>query len=421
MVNRALEAQVRASQRDTPVTMVVGPRQAGKSTLVTSFVDGDRHGGGAYVNFDDPTLVASVRADPVGFVQDLSGTVILDEVQRVPEVFLPIKAEVDRDRRPGRFLLTGSANPLFIPDVAEALAGRMEVLTLWPFSAAELEGEEELRFTSLLFDPDARPPDSAPRDREALARRILAGGFPEAVERSDPDRRARWFASYLTTILERDVRSTADIARLEQLPSILSAIALRTRGPLNKSGLGQDLGIPGSSVDRYLTLLERVFLVRRLPAWHNRLGPRLVKAPKLLVCDSGLLCHLLQWEGERLSRDSTSFGLALECFVGMELAKAVDVDPRPPSLMHYRTSKGAEIDFVLEAPDGRIAVLEVKASGAVDESDFRQIARLRDSVDSRFARGVVLYDGERALPFGDRLEAWPISALWSGSTAAEAP
>lgn len=420
MIRRALEAQLEASQRDTPVTMVVGARQAGKSTLVTSFVDGDLQGGGVYVNFDDPTLIASVRADPVSFVEGLSGTVILDEVQRVPEVFLPIKAEVDRHRRPGRFLLTGSANPLFIPNVAEALAGRMEVLTLWPFSAAELEGQEGFRFASLLFDSDAGPRDTMPFDREDLARRILAGGFPEAVERSDPERRARWFGSYLTTILERDVRSMADIARLEQLPGILSAIALRTRGPLNRSGVGQDLGIPGSSVDRYLTLLERAFLVRRLPAWHNRLGPRLVKAPKMLVCDTGLLCHLLQWEGERLMKDPTSFGLALECFVGMELAKAVDVDSRPPRLMHYRTSKGAEIDFLLEAPDGRIAAVEVKASGAVGESDFRQMARLRDAVDSRFDRGVLLYGGNRSLPFGDRLEAWPISALWSGSTVTEA-
>ena len=394
--------------------MVVGARQTGKSTLVTSFADGDQHGGGLYVNFDDASLVASVRSDPTGFLNELGGTVIIDEAQRVPELFLAIKAEVDRDRRPGRFLLTGSANPLFIPDVAEALAGRMEVLTLWPFSAAELEGNEGLRFARLLLDGDAQRPEPEPVDRRALATRILAGGFPEAVERTDPDRRGRWFASYLTTILERDVRSVADIARLEQLPSMLGAIALRTRGSLNKSTIGQDLGIPSSSVDRYLALLERVFLVRRLPAWHNRLGPRLVKAPKLLVCDSGLLCHLLQWEGERLSSDATALGLALECFVGTELAKAVAVDPRPPQLMHYRTSKGAEIDFILEAPDGRLAAVEVKASSGVGESDFRQMARLRDAIDSRFARGIVLYAGEQVLGFGDRLEAWPVSALWSG-------
>lgn len=414
MIRRFLEARLRASQLDTPVTMVVGGRQTGKSTLVTSFGAGDQDRRGSYLSFDDATLVASVRADPAAFVAELPDPVVLDEVQRVPEIFLPIKAEVDRDRRPGRFLLTGSANPLFIPDVAEALAGRMEILTLWPFSAAELEENEQIQFAKLLFDPGAAPPDPAPFGREDLVRRILAGGFPEAIERSEPERRAQWFTNYLTTILERDVRSMADIARLEQLPGMLTAISLRSRGPLNKSGVSGDLGIPGSSVDRYLALLERVFLVRRLPAWHNRVGPRLVKAPKLLVCDTGLLCHLLQWEGERLMSDPTSFGLALESFVGMELAKAVDVDAQSPRLMHYRTSKGAEIDYILEAGDGRIAAVEVKASSGVGESDFRQMVRLRDALDSRFDRGVVLYAGERVLPFGDRLEAWPVSALWSG-------
>lgn len=414
MIRRFLEARLRASQLDTPVTMVVGGRQTGKSTLVTSFGAGDQDRRGSYLSFDDATLVASVRADPAAFVAELPGTVVLDEVQRVPEIFLPIKAEVDRDRRPGRFLLTGSANPLFIPDVAEALAGRMEILTLWPFSAAELEENEQIQFAKLLFDPGAPPPDPAPFGREDLVRRILAGGFPEAIERSEPERRAQWFTNYLTTILERDVRSMAAIARLEQLPGMLTAISLRSRRPLNKSGVSGDLGIPGSSVDRYLALLERVFLVRRLPAWHNRVGPRLVKAPKLLVCDTGLLCHLLQWEGERLMSDPTSFGLALESFVGMELAKAVDVDAQSPRLMHYRTSKGAEIDYILEAGDGRIAAVEVNASSGVGESDFRQMVRLRDALDSRFDRGVVLYAGERVLPFGDRLEAWPVSALWSG-------
>jgi len=411
MVSRALRTSLRASQEDTPVTMVVGARQTGKSTLVTSFVEGDQRGGGVYLTFDDPTLVAAVRADPVGFVDELSGTVIMDEVQRVPEVFLPLKAEVDRDRRPGRFLLTGSSNPLFIPDVAEALAGRMEVLTLWPFSAAELNGSDGFRLAELLLDAEAQP-FTAPLNQESLVESIVAGGFPEAVARTDSDRRSRWFSSYLTTILERDVRSTADIARLEQLPSVLSSIALRARGPLNKSIISQDLGIPNTSVDRYLTLLERVFLVRRLPAWHHRLGPRLVKAPKLLICDSGLLCHLLRLDGKRLLADRTSLGLALESVVGMELVKSVDLAAGDLSLMHYRTSKGKEIDFVLEAGDGRVAAIEVKASKSVGAADFRSFDLLRETVGDRFIRGVVFYAGDRVVPFGEHLEAWPISALW---------
>ncbi|HKH64779.1 MAG TPA: ATP-binding protein [Solirubrobacterales bacterium] len=409
MISRSLEPSLRAALSDTPVTMLVGARQTGKSTLVTSVSDGADT---EYLTLDDPTLLAAARSDPSAFVEGLGEASIIDEVQRAPEVFLPIKAAVDRDRRPGRFLLTGSANPLFVPAVAEALAGRMEVLTLWPFSEAELAGRPERNIARLLLGDGQPQTPYSPTNREDLVTRIVRGGFPEAVARESSDRRGRWFSSYLTTILERDVRTIADISRLEQLPRLLTALALRTRGPLNKSALGQDLGVPASSFDRYLTLLERVFLIRRLPAWHNRQAPRLVKAPKLLLCDSGLLCHLLQWEGERLLDDPTSFGLALECFVGTELVKTVDVDPAAPRLLHYRTSKGVEIDFVLEAPDGRIAAVEVKGSSSVDALDFRRFERLRELVGPRFVRGVVFYCGERRVTFGEGLEAWPVSSLW---------
>lgn len=400
---------MRAALADTPVVMVVGARQTGKSTLVDSLVEGPH----SYRSFDDAAVLATARADPSAFLEQLGGTAIIDEVQRAPELFLRIKLSVDRDRRPGRFLLTGSANPLFIPDAAEALAGRMEVLTLWPLSAAEVEGYPDATMAKLLLEAGASPPSPPPVDREALVDRILRGGFPEAVERQDPVRRTRWFSSYLTSILERDVRAIVDIARLEQLPAVLTYVALRSRGTLNKSALGQDLAIPQSSIDRYLVLLERVFLVRRLPAWHNRLAPRLVKAPKLLLCDSGLLCNLLKLEGDRLLADPTSLGLALESFVGMELAKAADLDPWAPRLLHYRTFKGAEIDFVLEGGDGRVAAIEVKASSSVDTGDFRRFHRMREVLGSRFVRGVVFYTGEHVLPFGDRLEAWPVSILWA--------
>lgn len=409
MLKRALEGPIRAALGDTPVVMLVGARQTGKSTLAKALVE---HRGATYSTFDEPRFLATARADPVQFVEDQGETAILDEVQRVPEIFLPIKASVDRDRRPGRFLLTGSANPLFIPEVAEALAGRMEILTLWPFSQAELGETDGTVLMELLFGSEG-PKGLLPVEREDLADRIVRGGFPEAIEREDKRRRDQWFLGYLTTLLERDVRAMVDISRLEEMPTMLTAIALRSRGHLNKSALSQELGIPVSSIDRYLVLLERIYLVRRLPGWHNRLGPRLVKSPKLLLCDSGLLCNLLRWDKERLLSDPTSFGLALEGFVGMELAKAVDLDPGDPRLMHYRTSKGVEIDFVLEAADGRVAAIEVKASGTVGAADFRRFDRLRKTLGSRFVRGVVFYTGEHVLPFGDRLQAWPVSTLWA--------
>jgi uncharacterized protein len=412
MLKRALEGPLRAALSDTPVVMLVGARQAGKSTLAKALVE---HENAAYVSLDEPRFLVPARADPVRFLDDLGETAILDEVQRVPGIFLPLKASVDRDRRPGRFLLTGSSNPLFVPEVAEALAGRIEILTLWPFSAAELEGQDGLRMTELLLDSGRLPRGVHPVDRDDLASKIVRGGFPEAVEREEEERRGRWFSSYLITILERDIRAIAGISRIEELPNMLTAVALRSRGHLNRSALSQDLGIPVSTIDRYLVLLERIYLVRRLPGWHHRLGPRLVKSPKLLLCDSGLLCHLMRWDTKSLLVDSSSFGLALESFVGMELAKGIDLDGGDPRLMHYRTAKGVEIDFVVEAADGRVAAIEVKASSSLDPADFRRFERLRETLGERFVRGVVFYMGDRVLPFGDRLQAWPISLLWEGA------
>jgi predicted AAA+ superfamily ATPase len=411
MLERSLRSRVRTAMEDTPVVMLVGPRQAGKSTLAASLpVDGRPR---SYVSFDDPVELAAAQADPEGFVAGLSNRVVLDEVQRVPEIFLPIKASVDRDRRPGRFLLTGSANPLFVPVVADALVGRMEVLTLWPFAGVELAGRPDAAVAETLLAERPQLPQAV-TSREELAGRLVQGGFPEAVQRHDVERRKAWFDNYLTTVLERDVRAVADISRLEQLPAVLTAVALRSRGPLNKSGLSQDLAVPVSSLDRYLALLERIFIVQRLRAWHSRLQPRLVKSPKMLIADSGLFCYLLRLDVSRLLAEPTAFGLALESYVGSELLKAA-VAAGQTTLMHYRTAKGVEVDFVLEGADGRVAAVEVKASRSVEVGDFKRFQRLRETLGPLFVRGVVLYTGERVLSFGDRFEAWPLSLFWSES------
>jgi predicted AAA+ superfamily ATPase len=408
MIERALTGRLLAALADTPVVLLVGGRQTGKSTLVTGLTD--RGHAAEYVTFDDPIELAAARRDPVAFVRRFDRPVILDEVQRAPELFLPIKAAVDRDRRPGRFLLTGSANVLLAPAAAEALAGRMQALTLWPFSAAEIDGRPGGQFVERLFS-DREPPPAVTSDRAELAARLIAGGYPEATERTDEERRRQWFTSHLTTIMERDVRLLAGIERLEELPSVLSAVALRSRGPINRSGLSQDLGIPNSTIERYLVLLERVFLVRRLAAWHSRIGPRLVKAPKLLIPDSGLLCRLLRLDSSRLAGDPATLGLVLEGYVGMELVKEAGVVGEEATVMYYRTSKGLEVDFLVEAADGRVAGVEVKAGETVTAEDFTRFERLEQALGERFARGVVLYAGDRAVPFGERLAAWPLAGL----------
>ncbi len=393
---------------DTPVVLLIGPRQAGKSTLARALARGPHPSD--YVTLDDLPTLDAARRDPVGFIASFTGTVVLDEIQRAPDLLLPIKATVDRDRRPGRFLLTGSAQVLLLPRVSESLAGRVEIATLWPFSQGEIEARPADSFIDRVFGGDS-PPDAPGASRSDLIARACAGGFPEAVERGER-RREQWFTSYLTTVIQRDVQDLANVERLTELPRVLSSIAQRTRSPINKSDLSGAVGVPRTTLDRYLTLLEHVFLIQSLPGWHTNRVKQVTKARKLILVDSGLLAHLLDADPARLERDESLRGIVIECFAGMELTKQLGWSRTSASLFHLRTAKGAEVDFVIEARDGQVAGVEVKSGATVRGEDFRHLSMLRDRLGERFARGVVLYGGERALPFGDKLEAWPISSLW---------
>lgn len=391
--------------------MLVGPRQAGKSTLVQSLAAGPHPA--HYVSLDDLRTLDAARRDPVGLVESADGPLVIDEIQRAPELLLPIKAAIDRDRRPGRFILTGSAHVMLLPRVSESLAGRIEIHTLWPFSQAEIEGTPGGIVELLLGESSQLGPAPA-SSREDLVGRIVRGGFPEAVARED-DRREEWFASYLSVIIQRDLRDLANIERLAEVPAVLSSLASRVRAPLNKTDVSSSVGIPRTSLDRYLTLLEHVFLVYRLPAWHTSLIKQIAKAPKLLLSDSALLTHLLRADRGRLADDDSLLGAVLECFVGIELAKQLSAARTRASLLHLRTATGAEVDFVLEGSDGLLTGIEVKASATVRGEDFKHLAKMRDRIDSeRFVRGVVLYAGGERLHFGERLEAWPLATLWTG-------
>ena len=409
-LERAVTPRLLTALGDTPAVMLVGPRQAGKSTLVQALADGPHPA--RYVSLDDLRTLEAARRDPVGFVEDTGGPLVIDEIQRAPELLLPIKAAIDRDRRPGRFLLTGSAQVMLLPAVSESLAGRVEVHTLWPFSQAEIEGVAG-RTVELLLDVEASPGDGPETSRDALVERIVRGGFPEALARED-ERREEWLASYLTAIVQRDLRDLANIERLAEVPAVLASLASRVRAPLNKTEVSSSVGIPRTSLDRYLTLLEHVFLVRRLPAWHTNRVKQITKSPKLLLADSALLTHLLRADRRRLAGDDPLLGAVLECFVGMELAKQLSAARARASLLHMRTATGADVDFVIEAADGRVAGVEVKASATLRSEDFKHLATLRDRLgEERFLRGVVLYPGAERLRFGERLEAWPLATLWT--------
>ena len=393
---------------DTRVVVVVGARQVGKSTLALEIVKSDFPA--AVINLDERATRAAVVADPAGVLADLEGPVFIDEVQRGGnDLLLEIKASVDRDTRPGRFLLTGSANLLATRRTFEALTGRMEIVRLAPLAQAEIEASTTSFVDALFANEPARVTD-AQKGRRAFVERVVRGGYPAALHRSGR-RREAWFASYLEAALGRDLREISDAHKLRELPSLLRLLAAQSANLFVVSSSAQRLGLDPRTVEAYCDLLEAAFLIRRIPAWRPGIGAREVRTPKVYVTDSGLLCHLLGADTSRLADDDQVTGKALENFVAMEVARHADWAQTDARLFHYRSGR-REIDLVLESRSGEIVCVEVKAAASFGARDWRAMAALRDERGERFRSGVLLYAGERTLPLGDRLWAVPISALW---------
>jgi uncharacterized protein len=372
--------------------------------------------GREYLSLDDSaTLAAAV--EPQTFILSLKNPVVIDEVQRSPGLFRAIKLAVDERRNPGRFLLTGSTNVQFLPELSDALVGRVELVPLWPLSQGEIDGTHE-SFIDVAFAPDPVWPQAATPSRGPdLIDRMVRGGFPEAVSRTDPLRRQDWFASYFTTILERGVRDIAAVDAPDRLSDLMALVASRSGGVLNASDLARTLGLPLTSVKRYLGMLRAVFMVVLLPAWSSNRGLRLAKAPKVLVGDSGLACHLEHADALRIAADGRLRGRMIETFVALELIKQAGWSVERPEFSHYRTLAGAEVDLVLERRGGDLVGIEVKSGVEVSGSDFNGLRSLADAAEDKFLRGVVLYGGEQTLAFGPKMWAVPISALWGAAPA----
>lgn len=406
MVDRIAKAEVEDALTDTPVVLIHGPRQCGKSTLAKSFVNDERR----YVTFDNPLYLEQATADPLRFLTDFAGSMVLDEVQRVSKLFLPLKLLVDEDRTPGRFVLTGSANVLSLPKIADSLAGRMAIIDLLPFSQSELEGYsgnlvEELFAGSI--------PKKAPNmDDDDLFRRITVGGFPESNSRKSMASRGRWFEDYLRTLIERDVRDLANIDALAQIPRVLRLLASRSGSTLNVSSLSRDTGIPNTSLNRYLELLEAIFLIHDFPTWSNNRGLRVTKSPKTFLVDSGLLCQLDNITPAMLHRDRERLGSILESFVAMELKKLARFAHGRPIVHHLRTVKQLEVDFVLEAKGGEVIGIEVKAAKSISSTDIKGLKFLAELAEEKFKLGIVLYCGDKVEQLAGNTWAIPISALW---------
>ncbi|AIE85523.1 ATP-binding protein [Fimbriimonas ginsengisoli] len=408
MIHRSAARIVREALADTPVVLVHGPRQAGKSTLAQAVAD--ELGGFRRLNLDDALPRARAVEDPTDFIETLAGPALIDEVQRAPGIFLPIKSSVDRDRRPGRFLLTGSSNILALPKLADSLAGRMAIIDLLPLSQGEVEGHSEPTFLDRLFDGE--PIEFEGSGVPDLAERIVRGGFPEARARASSQRRDAWFEDYSRTLLERDVRDLANIEGLVQMPRVLRLLAARAGQTINVLSLARDTGIPNTSLHRYLDLLKGVFLLHFVPAWSDDRGTRLTRSPKAYLVDTGLLAYLDNVSIKSLASNRDELDLVAENFVAMELIKLAKTSGARVELHHLRTVKQLEVDFVLEARGGDVVGIEVKASPSIRPEDADGLKFLKELAGDRFRRGIVLYTGREVQPFGKDMIALPIDALW---------
>lgn len=406
---RFIIAQILAALAESPVVLITGARQTGKTTLVQQLARAAHPA--QYLSLDDLTLRGAAQNDPRGFLKNISGAAIIDEIQLVPDLLPAIKLEVDQNRQPGRFLITGSANVLTLPRIAESLAGRMEIFTLFPLSQGELLNKKEM-FIDWLFADDLTFINFKKQPSALLWQQIVDGGYPEIKKRTHPARKEAWFRDYIATILQRDIRDLAHIEGLTQMPRLLELLASRIGSLLNFADLSRVMQFPQTSLKRYLALFEVTYFINRLPPWSGNLGKRIVKTPKLFFIDTGLAAYLLGVDADTLSRPSNQTGPLVENFVLSELFKQAEWSRTRPRFFHFRNKTGVEVDIILENRRRRCVGIEVKAAATVRTNDFKGLHWMKRNFGELFLRGIVLYNGEEIVPFGDDLFAVPIKALW---------
>jgi predicted AAA+ superfamily ATPase len=410
LIARHAQTAVEAALADTRVVVILGARQVGKSTLLEQVAAAEQVGRTVLTLDNQPTREAAI-ADPAGFIATLDTPVAIDEVQRVPELMTEIKLRVDKDKTPGQFAITGSANLLEMKQVKESLAGRAEYLRLFPFSQGELRGHRE-SFVSTLADGRFPEITDAAIGRKGYAEALAKGGYPEVQSRPS-NRRPRFFESYLEAVLDRDVATIAEVTDRAVVDRLLRAIGATSAGELNIDQLSSSIGTPASTVRRHIELLEMLFLVRRVPAWSNNLLARTIRRPKIHVADTGLLASLVSADERRIQTDLQLGGMFFETFVAMELHRQISWSDDRPELFHFRDRDQREVDIVIEHRDGSVSAVEVKAAATVHQRDFRGLAHLRDKLGDRFKAGALLYTGASTVGFGDRLAAVPLEGLWS--------
>ena len=405
MYPRFAKSKVEDALSDTRVVLIAGPRQSGKTTLATGFASKDV----PYLTLDDTTTLRSAADDPVGFLRGFDKAVI-DEIQRVPDLLLSIKTAIDDDKTPGRFLLTGSANLMTIPKVADSLAGRMEVIRLLPLSQAEIRGGMP-NFIDRIF-AGAPPAANHIIVGDELVEIVLSGGYPEALGRQKWSRKQDWYHGYLDAIMQRDIRDVAQIDQIAIMPKLFNVLAEHAGQLVNNSGIGALAGLNHVTTQKYIGVFESLYLVHALQPWFTNRLKRLTRSPKLHFLDAGLLAAMRGITPDRIQKDKTRFGPILETFVFSELRKIASWSAQRCSFSHYRDKDRNEVDIVLENRRGEVVGIEVKSSATVNGADFSGIRKLAAACGDKFVQGLVLYDHDHVVPFAENMFAAPLSCLW---------
>lgn len=395
MYKRYITQKIIESLEESPVVLLNGARQTGKSTLAKSLISEPT----SYYTLDDLTILGAIKSDAYHFLKAQKKPIVLDEIQRAPELFVSLKRVVDEHREPGKFLLTGSANILMLPNLSESLAGRMEIHTLWPLSSTEIT-DSPIDLILALSQEDFSSLTSRNLD-------IFLGGFPDVLKRASEEKRQNWFKSYLQTLLTKDIRDLSHIEKITETPKILHLLAARAGSLLNCSELSRSCGIPNTSLKRYLALLETLYLYFTIPPWSTNLSKRFVKSPKLYISDCGVLAHLVGINKNHVRKDL--FGHFVENYVAVELKKHQTWSSIPFELYHYRTQDGEEIDFILETYQGDLIAIEIKSNSVLDQKSYRTIKKLQEDLPSRRIKGFVFYSGDKVVPLARNIWAVPLT------------
>lgn len=404
---RYIQKNIRNALKDTAIVFIMGPRQSGKTTLVQSLLNENWQ----YITLDDQTQLNIAKSDPLGFIKHLSARhIAIDEIQRLPELLLAIKQTVDANRVPGRFLLTGSSNVLVLPHVADSLAGRIECIALDPLSECEIK-QTKPSFLKKLTRNTA-PHTTEICGRNVLTERLTRGCFPEPLQRGDAQRSNRWYKQYIHSLVQKDMHDLTHIDHPDKMLRLLRLTAHYSGKLMNLTALSNKIDLNRETTKKYLQLIEHLFLLRQVPAWHNNHHKRLIKTPKLHLTDTGLICAIRDINCDYLQQNPHEIGALLETFVINELHKQASWLDQDLRFYHYRNKDKVEVDCILENAKGDYFAIEIKASATLTPKDFAGLQHFKQRTGKHFRFGVLLYDGEHTAPLADNLFAVPIATLW---------